>query len=90
MAEKIFVEKRILNDYLKIIDKTDLPKAEYELTEVEIEKPIERINELENEKAQSTEFGSDLHFKQPNELTNEEIEFVIAESIEEEKKCSVQ
>lgn len=82
---KILVEKRILNDYLKIIDKSDLPKAEYELTEVETEKPIERINELENEKAQSTEFSSDLHFKQPNELTDEEIQFVIAELIKDEK-----
>jgi hypothetical protein len=82
---KVFVEKRILNDYLQIIGKSELPKADYELTEVETEKPIERINELENEKAQPTEFDSDLHFKQPNELTDREIEFVIAELIEDEK-----
>jgi hypothetical protein len=82
---KVFVEKRILNDYLKIIGKSDLSKTDYELTEVDTNKPIERINELENEKAQSTEFNSDLHFKQPNELTVEEIEFVIAELIEDEK-----
>jgi hypothetical protein len=82
---KVFVEKRILNDYLKIIGKSVLSKTDYELTEVDTNKPIERINELENEKAQSTEFNSDLHFKQPNELTVEEIEFVIAELIEDEK-----
>ncbi|HET8963513.1 MAG TPA: hypothetical protein VFM99_06435 [Chitinophagales bacterium] len=82
---KIFVEKRILSDYLQIVGKSELPKADYELTEVETEKPIERINELENEKAQPNEFDSDLHFKNPNELTNEEIEFVIAELIEDEK-----
>jgi hypothetical protein len=82
---KIFVEKRILSDYLQIIGKSELPKADYELTEVETEKPIERINELENEKAQMTEFESDLHYKQPNELTNREIEFVIAELIKDEK-----
>ncbi len=82
---KIFVEKRILADYLKIIGKSELPKSEYELTEVETEKPIERINELENEKVQSSEFDSNLHFKKPNELTDEEIEFVIAELIEDEK-----
>lgn len=82
---KVFVEKRVLNDYLKIIGKSDLPKTEYELTEVELEKPIERINKLENEKAQQTEFSSNLYFKQPNELSDKEIEFVIAELIEDEK-----
>ena len=59
---KIFVEKRILSKYLKVIDKTELPKAEFELTEVDIEIPIERINEIENEKHEISEFGADLHF----------------------------
>ena len=82
---KIFVEKRILSDYLKIIGKSELPKADYELTEVDTEIPIKRINELENEKYETSEFGADLHFKAPNELSNAEIEFVIAELIEDEK-----
>ncbi len=46
----ILVEKRILNDYLKTISRTELPKAGYKLTEVDIEKPIKRINNLENAK----------------------------------------
>jgi hypothetical protein len=82
---KIYVEKRILNKYLQIIGKTELPKADYELTEVENEKPIERINELENEKAEPTEFGADLYFKQPNELSVSQIEHLIAELIADEK-----
>ena len=82
---KILVEKRILSEYLKLINKSELPKSDYELTIVEIEKPIERINELENEKVEPAEFGSDLHFKKPSELTNSEIEFVIAELIEDER-----
>ena len=82
---KIFVEKRILSEYLKTIGKTELPKNGYELTEVDTEKPIERINELENEKYETSEFGADLHFKAPNKLSNAEIEFVIAELIEDEK-----
>ena len=82
---KIFVEKRILNDYLQTIGKTELPKSGYELTEVDTEKPIEKINELENEKLESPEFGTELHFKEPNELRDSEIEFVIAELIEDEK-----
>ncbi|WP_228482294.1 hypothetical protein [Mesonia oceanica] len=82
---KIFVEKRILSEYLQIIGKTELPKSHYELTEVETEKPIERINELENEKTETPEFGTDLHFKEPNQLSNSEIEYLITELIVDEK-----
>jgi hypothetical protein len=81
---KILVEKRILNEYLKIIGKSELQK-DFELTEVDIEIPIERINEIENEKYVTPEFGADLHFKEINELSNVELEFVIAELIEIEK-----
>lgn len=84
---KIFVEKRILNEYLQIIGKTELPKADFELTEIETEKPVERINELENEKIKPTEFSADLYWKEPNELTNDEIEYVISELIADEKNA---
>jgi hypothetical protein len=84
---KIFVEKRVLSEYLQIIGKTELPKNDFHLTEVNIEIPIERINEIENEKYETSEFGADLHFKEPNELSNAEIEFVIAELIEDEKNA---
>tara|TARA_R110002033_G_scaffold157810_1_gene193848 strand:- start:29 stop:610 length:582 start_codon:yes stop_codon:yes gene_type:complete len=84
---KILVEKRILSEYLQIIGKPELPKTNFELTEVNNEIPIERINEIENEKYESSEFGADLHFKEPNELSNAEIEFVIAELIEDEKSA---
>ena len=82
---KIFVEKRILSEYLLIVGKSELPKTDYELTEVETEKPIERINELENESLEPTEFGQELYFKEPNELKDNEIEHLIAELIEDEK-----
>ncbi|CAM1355897.1 hypothetical protein [Tenacibaculum halocynthiae] len=84
---KVFVEKRILSEYLKIIDKTELPKTDFELTEVDIEIPIGRINEIENEKYETSEFGVNLHFKEPNELSNAEIEYVIAELLKEEKNA---
>jgi hypothetical protein len=84
---KILVEKRILNEYLLTIGKSELPKTNFALTEVNIEIPIERINEIENEKYETSEFGADLHFKEPNELSNAEIEFVIAELIEDEKSA---
>jgi len=82
---KIYVEKRILSEYLQTIGKAELPKTDYELIEVETEKPIERINELENAKAEPTEFSEDLYFKQPNELSVSEIEHLIAELIADEK-----
>jgi len=41
---KIMVEKRILNDYLKIVNKENLKASDYELCEVEEERPISRIN----------------------------------------------
>ncbi|MDR2916348.1 MAG: hypothetical protein LBV74_16230 [Tannerella sp.] len=47
---KIFIEKRILNDYLKIINKTNLNEPNYVLCEVEEDLPIDRINEIENQK----------------------------------------
>ena len=82
---KIFVERRILNDYLQIIGKSELPGADYELTEVETEKPIERINKLENETLEPTEFGNDLYFREPNELNNKELEHLISALFEDEK-----
>jgi hypothetical protein len=84
---KILVEKRILSEYLQIIGKSELPKTNFELTEVNIKIPIERINEIENEKYETSEFGVDLHFREPNELSNSEIELVIAELIEDEKNA---
>ena len=75
----IYVEKRILNEYLETIGKNDLPKAGYELTVVDTAKPIERINELENEKLEPTEFSTDLYFIKPNELTEDEIHFLLTD-----------
>ncbi|WP_228011935.1 hypothetical protein [Flavobacterium hungaricum] len=84
---KILVERRILNEYLEIIDKKELPKNDFELTEVAVEIPIERINQIENEKYNTSHFSNNLHFKEPNELSNSEIEFTILELLEEEKNA---
>ncbi len=85
---KIYVEKRILSEYLQIIRKTKLPKADYELTEVITEKPIQRINQLENEKTNQAAFDTNLYFKQPNELSINEIKLLITELISDEKSES--
>ncbi|WP_218699267.1 hypothetical protein [Olleya sp. HaHaR_3_96] len=84
---KIFVEKRILNDYLQVIGRTELPKSGFELTEVDTEKPIERINELENSQLEKSIIDESIYTKTPKELTNNEIEFLIEESIEDEKNA---
>lgn len=80
----ILVEKQILREYLYIVGKSELPKYNYQLSEIETKSPIERINELENQSSDSNEFGDDLYFKQPNELTTEQLEFMVAELIEGE------
>ena len=82
---KILVEKRILSEYLQTIGRTELPKSGYELTKVETEKPIERINELENSKLEKSIVDESIYTKTPKELTNDELEFLIEESIEDEK-----
>lgn len=84
---KIFVEKRILNEYLQVIGKTELPKSGYELTEVDTKKPIERINELENSQLEKSIVDESIYAKTPKELTNNELEFLIEESIEDEKNA---
>jgi hypothetical protein len=84
---KILVEKRILSEYLQTIGRTELPKSGYELTKVETEKPIERINELENSKLEKSIVDESIYTKTPKELTNDELEFLIEESIEDEKNA---
>ncbi|AXG68132.1 hypothetical protein KORDIASMS9_00322 [Kordia sp. SMS9] len=73
----IAVEKRILPEYLKIIGRTELPKKGYELVDVDVNIPKERITALENERLEPIEFDARLHFKKPNELTIEELQFLI-------------
>ena len=84
---EIFVEKRILNDYLKIIGKTELPKTGYKLIEVDTEKPTERINELENSQLEESLVNENIYNKTPKELTNLELEYLIEELFEDEKNA---
>ena len=81
---KIMIEKSILPEYLNLIRKKSLPKSGYELVEVIAGSPVERIYELENKPAEPEEFDANLHFKQPNELTIDELKYVIDELAEDE------
>jgi len=86
----ILVEKQILSEYLHIVGKSELPKYNYQLSEIETKSPVERINELENQSLDLQGFGDELYFKQPNELTTKQLEFMVADLIESEinTKCN--
>jgi len=75
---KIYVEKRILNDYLNIINQQSLKERDYEIIEVEIEIPTERINELENQKHSSeSKIDESKRFLKPTELNIKELDYFI-------------
>ena len=84
---KIFVEKSILNDYLKIINKEELPKSRYEICEIQNYIPKERINDLENERYEKFETRANLKHYNPNELTDFEIDTVIENIKNEIEHC---
>ena len=84
---KIFVEKRALAEYLKVIRRTELPKSGYKLTEVNTEKPIERIHDLQNSQLEKSQIDETIYTKSPKELTNDELEFLIEELFEDEKNA---
>jgi len=80
----ILVEKQILREYLHIVGKSELPKYNYQLSEIETKSPTKRINDLENQSCDLKEFGDDLYVKQPNELTTKQLEFMVSDLIEAE------
>ncbi len=75
---KIFVEKRIINEYLKIINSQSLNSKIYEIIEVDEDIPIFKINEIENQKFESdSEISNDKRFLKPSEMNDEELEYFI-------------
>lgn len=74
----ILVEKRIIDEYLSIINNQQLTERDFELTEVITEIPTERINTIENQKYDPAEFEKGIQFKKPNELKTDEINFLLS------------
>ena len=75
---KIQVEKRILNEYLKIVNLESLNSKLYEIIEVNEEIPILKINEIENQKIEcNSEIDDKKRFLKPNEMNDSELEFFI-------------
>lgn len=65
---KIFVEKRILNEYLKIINTQSLNSKLYEIIEIDEEISISKFNEIENQKFQSNlQISDNKRFLKPSE-----------------------
>ncbi|MFA7272660.1 MAG: hypothetical protein WC044_02275 [Crocinitomicaceae bacterium] len=75
----INVDDRIVEDYMKMIYGDKLDSKNYKVVKVNDKVPTERIKELENESIEdkNTLSGHDLSFRQPNELLDEELQFVI-------------
>ncbi len=84
---KVFVEKQILSEYLQIIGQTELPKTDFAITEVSTEIPVERINEIENEKLNPNKFSEDMYQKDPFDLTDSELSHLISELIYDEENA---
>lgn len=83
----IYIDKRIVGDYKKIINVDYLDSKKYKLVDVIEKLPIERINELENESTEKSSSLSihDLSFKQPYELTVEELKLVVNYLLDQER-----
>jgi hypothetical protein len=77
------VEKRIKDDYMKLVGITELDPKYFEEVDLIEELPIDRIYELENEKDDFIDYD-DLRFKKPNELSIEELKIVIEDLSERE------
>lgn len=88
---KIFVEKRILNDYLMIINIKELNENKYELCIVNEETPIFRIHEIENIKnEEEKEIDTDRRFINPSHFSDKELDYFIDYYEEDSINCKYQ
>ena len=75
---KVYVEKRILGEYLTIINQQILNSKLYEIIEVNEEIPISKINDLENQKFEyDSQINDDKRFLKPNEMDDNELDYFI-------------
>lgn len=74
---KVFIENRIADDYKNLIGINNLDSKQFELVTLIEEPPIARIKDLENESYEKEESPHDLSFKEPNELTIDQLNSVI-------------
>lgn len=75
-AGKIMVDRSIIQEYLKLVDFEVIDDSHFELVDI-ITTDKQKFKEFENESYVDEEFNPEVRFKKPNELTDEELEFVI-------------
>jgi len=80
----IYIERRILDEYLLLVDKQNLDPKRYSIVDVETNSPANKIYNLENELHEKDVVGRGTIHKEPNELTVDELREVIEYLKEEE------
>ena len=73
---KVMIDSTIVQEYLELVDFDIIDINQFELVDIT---PTDKgkFKEIENENCSEIGFNPDLRLKKPNELTNEELEFVI-------------
>lgn len=84
---KIMIDRSIVQEYLKLVDFDFLDESHFELVDI-IPTEKQKFKETENESYSNEDYNSELRFKQPNELTNDELEFVIQDLKEGEESST--
>ncbi|WP_339756815.1 hypothetical protein [Algoriphagus aquimarinus] len=72
----IMIDSEIVDEYLKIVDFNILDKKYFEPVDI-LPTDKKKFAEIENETYTPDEFNSELRHKNPNELTDEELKFII-------------
>lgn len=75
---KIYIEKRILSEYLETINKENINPKHYDIIEVNEEIPISKVYEIENQKLDNhSQMDDNKRFLEPSEMSDEELEYFI-------------
>ncbi len=76
---QIHIEKRIIDEYLALINRTTLDKSRFQICTVIEDNPISRIHEIENSKynEEVSEINQNKRFLNPRELSESELEYFI-------------
>lgn len=72
----VMIDRTIVQEYLKLVDFDDIDNSRFELVDI-IPTDKQKFKEIENERYPYEDFNLELRFKEPNELTVNELEYVI-------------
>ena len=86
-AGKVMIDRTIIQEYLKLVDFDIIDDNHFELVDI-ISTDKQKFKEIENERYTDNELNPELRFKKPNELTDDELEFVIQDLKEEEESSA--